>query len=110
MTWNAPNGISAAILAAAEAGEISHTRLVAALPQYTSRQISQSLDHLIGARGGLRRKGKRGRYTYERYRPEPRPMPVVEFKPLKRDLFEHWKLCERDPVESSRAAVHHYER
>jgi len=110
MTWTPSNGISAAILALLDTGEMSHPQIVLALPAYTSRQISQSLDHLIGARGGVRRLGKRGRYSYQRFVQEPIPRAVREFKPLVRDIFENWRLCDRDPLEVSRAAVHSFVR
>lgn len=31
------------------------------------------------------------------------PLPMMN--PLRRDLFENWRLCARDPFETSRAAV-----
>ena len=98
-------GLKDDIRACLKNGAISHATLCELLPAFTPRQISQSLDHLR-TMGGISRTGGRKNYLYSIYRPgEKVPAMTHAFKPLKRDIFSNWRLCDRAPFDGRLTAL-----
>ena len=66
-----------------------------ALPQFEHRQIKGAIYMLVKRRSGLVNIGKirHAVYTFKAVKTESVPLKVREFKPLKRDPFEHMKLA-----------------
>ena len=70
------------------------------LPDYTVRQIIQSLQYLMASRGGVEGIGHRKSRKYRLPRPTLSSR-LPGFTPLNRDPFCAWRLCMRAPFEGA---------
>ena len=78
--------------------------LCARIPGFTKDQVRISLSYLTGKTGGVQSDGKRPA-TYSLCETQSEPTALTPMKPLKRDPFELWRLCARDPFETSKSAT-----
>lgn len=74
------------------------------LEWYSEKQVMTALKTLTG-QGQVVKEGEGEDATYGKRKPVVLKPLVMEFRVLKRDLFENWRLCERDPYETTRSAV-----
>lgn len=93
---------------AAQGGAHSFEYLRQKSPRYTIWQVRRATKDLLAA----------GRFVTDGHRPkryasagvkavvkDAVQMPVLNFKPLRRDPFEMWRLCERAPYDPVRDVV-----
>lgn len=81
-------------------GALKHGELAQKLPKFSRAQIGRRLVALVDA-GKLQTTGGAMSKRYEIRQQEEKVLgPVKPFNPLNRDIFENWKLCERDPFEA----------
>lgn len=71
---------------------------------YSEKQVVTALKTLTAA-GSVIKEGDGVGATYGKRKPVILKPMVAEFRVLKRDPFEHWRLCSRDPYETTRSAV-----
>ena len=70
------------------------------LPEYTVRQIIQSLQYLMARAGGVEAVGHRQHRKYRLPRPTLSSR-LPGFTPLNRDPFYAWRLCMRAPFQGA---------
>ena len=100
------NGLQQNIRECLKSGSMTHATLCELLPQFNARQISQALEHLFCNAGGITRSGTKNNRIYSLFKPEAKTeQPVLNFKPLQRDPFANWRLCERAPFDPARDTV-----
>lgn len=74
------------------------------LDWYSEKQVLTALNKLTYA-GKVVKEGDGVATTYGKRKPVVLKPLVMEFRVLKRDPFELWRLCERDPYETTSSAV-----
>lgn len=96
------------VYAMTERGALTFEVLRQKCPRFTVWQVRRAVKDLL-SKGHLVSDGHRPKlYSRTDVKPvvrESLPLPVLHFKPLKRDPFELWRRCERAPFDPSRDLV-----
>lgn len=98
------NGAAETIRRTLRVRPMRFSQLCARIPGFTKDQVRVSLSQLLGRTGGVQSDGKRPA-TYSLCETQSGPTALQPMKPLKRDPFELWRLCSRDPFETSKSAI-----
>lgn len=103
-------GATAAIRHALRGGEsLTFDELRVRCQQYTHSQVRTNLAQLVSFTCEVISDGLRPAHysvASAAARQAGDRQALTAFTPLKRDPFANWRLCDRDPYETSRAAVH----
>lgn len=86
---------------------LSIAAIHALLPQFTLKQVKTAVYTMVYTREVVREGGRRSS-VYRLRKPNaqsdaPAPSPLIHgFKPLQRNVFANWEMCQRAPFDAAR--------